>query len=407
MGKFVIKGGKPLFGKVNVSGSKNGALPIIFATLATRGVSIIENVPDIGDVRAAISIIKCFGAECEFSPGRLRVDTRRVNYATPPEELISSIRASTYLLGATLAGFGRAEIRCYGGCNFSLRPIDMHIDAMRAFGGEIDGAKISAKKLTPAKIEFKKCSVGATVNSLILAASTEGESEICGIATEPHILCLVEYLRSAGAKIEIKDNTAYVGGTKLHGGKVKILGDMIEAGTYIVASLISGGAVSVSGVPRTELNSFLSPLTASGIQVFEDSRGILARGKPSGKMDILTAPYPGFPTDLQPIIAPLLSFSGGRIVDTVWGERLGYLRGLSDFGIAYRLTSGGAEIFPSEIKNANTRASDLRGGAALILAALAADGESVIENAEHILRGYENPKEKLSLLGAEIEYIVN
>ncbi len=404
MGKFTIRGGTPLFGRVRVSGSKNAALPVIFSSLTTRGVSRIENVPDILDVRVAIDIIKGFGAECRLEGTALTIDTTSLEYARPRDDKISTIRASTYLLGATAARFGVGEIRSYGGCNFAARPIDMHLDALRAFGAEIDGAQITLERLAPCRLHFNKCSVGATVNALILAASAEGESEIHGIATEPHILDLVTYLTSAGAKIEITDNVARVKGCSLGGGNVRIRGDMIEAGTYLTASLLTGGAVAVSGIDGSELGAFIEPLRAAGVCLESDGVGIIMRGAPRGKISVTTAPYPGFPTDLGPILAPLLSLSGGSIREAVWQGRFGYLSPLSEFGIYSRVVEDTAEIFPSEPHPADAVATDLRGGAALLLAALAADGKSTVYRGEYVLRGYERIAEKLSLLGAEIVY---
>ncbi len=404
MGYFIINGGSPLFGRVRVSGSKNAALPVIFASLTTYGISRLENVPDILDVRVAIRIIEEYGAVCNFNRGCLTIDTTALKHAIPADDLISRLRASTYLLGSTVARFGKGEIRAYGGCNFSHRPINMHLDALRAFGGVIEGNSITATNLSSAILKFDKPSVGATVNALILAASTEGLSEIHGIAKEPHITDLVTYLCSAGAKIEIDDDVARVVGAKLNGGSVRIRGDMIEAGTYIVASLITGGAVAVSGVERAELTASLEPLIKAGVCLESDGVGILMRGTPRGRINITTAPYPGFPTDLQPIIAPLLSISGGSIRDNVWQGRFGYLAPLNEFGIHSRLVGNTAEIFPSEIRSADTVAQDLRGGMALILAALSADGESIVRCGEYILRGYERLTDKLTSLGAEIMY---
>lgn len=404
MGRFIIDGGTPLFGRVRVSGSKNAALPVIFSTLTTHGISRIENVPDITDVRVAIDIIKEFGAACQLERGVLTVDTTSLAYTRPRDEYLTPIRASTYLLGATTARFGRGEIRSYGGCNFSHRPIDMHLDAIRAFGGAIDGCDIDCPTLTPTCLRFAKCSVGATVNALILAACTIGRSEIYGIAREPHILDLVTYLVSAGAKIDVDGDAAIVEGAHLHGGTVRIRGDMIEAGTYLAASLITGGAVAVSGVEREELEAFIAPLTASGVCSESDGVGIILRGSPKEPISVTTSPYPGFPTDLQPILAPILSVAGGSIRDTVWQGRFGYLSPLLDFGIHSRVVGDTAEIFPSEIHASQSTATDLRGGMALILAALGAEGKSIVGRGEYVLRGYERLTEKLGALGAEIEY---
>lgn len=404
MGKFIINGGAPLFGKVAVSGSKNSALPIIFATLIARGVSVIENIPDIGDARVATDIVRLFGASVIAEGNRTTVDTSEVEYTSVPATLLRQLRASTYLLGSSLVRFSKAEIQGFGGCNFSPRPIDMHLDAIRAFGGVIDGANIITKGLKCADITFAKRSVGATVNALLLAAGTEGESHISGVALEPHIMTLIDFLRSAGAEISLSGDSMTVRGGALHGGTVAIGGDMIEAGTYLTASLVTGGSVRVGGASSDELSSFIDALGHGGAE-FVCRGGIMSVcGAMCRPVNICTAPYPGFPTDLQPVVAPLLSRSGGKIIDTVWKERFGYLEQLSRFGISSRRIGNCAEIFVSEPKPSTAVATDLRGGIALILAALAADGVSVIHSAETVLRGYERLVPKLTALGAEIEY---
>ncbi len=403
MGKFRINGGIPLFGTVRVSGSKNAALPVIFATLIARGVSVIENVPDIGDVRVALKIIEGLGAKISLNADTAIIDTSELEYSVPPLELTSSLRASTYLLGSSLARFGRVEICPFGGCNFSLRPIDMHLDAVRSFGGEISGLEISAKGLSAADISFGKRSVGATVNSLLLAAACNGKSTIRGAAIEPHIMTLIDFLRSLGAKIENSGDTLTVTGGALHGGRVRLGGDMIEAGSYIAASLITGGRVCIVGADPFELTAFISALSSGGAVISADNGMLVAERAPSAYVTLTAAPYPGFPTDLQPIVAPLLYRYGGRITDTVWQDRFGYLLSLSRFGIASRRIGNSADIFPSELRPATVTAPDLRGGMALVLSALATDGVSEIEGAETILRGYSSLAEKLSALGAEIE----
>ena len=404
MGKFVINGGIPLFGRVNVSGSKNSALPLIFASLTVRGVSRIHGLPDIGDVRIALEIIRAYGAKITQCGEITEIDTRELKYTDPPAKQLCLLRASTYLMGAGLVRFGKGRICEVGGCNFSARPIDMHLDAVRAFGGVVSGCDLSLNDPHGAHIRFMKRSVGATVNALIMAASIEGESVIDGAAVEPHIMDLVAYLRSAGAVIEQTGASFIVRGAELHGAEVAVRGDMIEAGTYIAASLISGGRVKVCGVDITELEPFLSVLAESGAECSVHTDGITVTGALDRPVSIITAPYPGFPTDLQPIIAPLLARSGGKITDTVWRDRLGYLDELGKFGIASRRLGDGAEVFASEIHSATASSPDLRGGMALVLAALSSDGVSVIDSAETVLRGYEKPVEKLRVLGAEIKY---
>ena len=403
MGKIRISGGVPLCGEVRVGGSKNAALPIIFATLVTHGVSVIENVPDISDVDDCIRIIEAFGAVVKRDADKLTVDTRRLSYRTPPIDAVCRIRASTYLIGACLARFDFAELMPYGGCNFSARPIDLHLQLAELFGATRVKNTLLCTGLRPANAVLSKISVGATVNALLLAAATCGVSRITPYAKEPHIFSLIEFLRTAGANIEADGKTVTVYGGRLSGGKSRIVGDMVEAGTYLAAGLVSGGEVKVIGIPPTHLCSFLSPLSSSGVLVRSDDESVTASGLPYRKMHIRTGPYPDFPTDLQPITAPIMALGeGGGICDTVWAERFGYLSSLSCFGLRSHVECGEAKIKKSAFTPAQVTAPDLRGGAACILAALSAPGVSLVKNSEIIYRGYERLTEKLTALGAEI-----
>lgn len=403
MGKFIIRGGAPLYGRVRVSGSKNAALAVIFASLLTYGVSEIRNLPDIGDVRNALDILRCYGARIISLGDVTYIDTGRLKEVAAPTELTSRLRASTYLLGATLVRFGRADKITLGGCNFSERPIDMHIAAMLSHGAEETERAIIGERLSPSEFVLRLPSVGATVNSLIMASGIEGESVIRGIALEPHILTLIDFLRSAGARIELSGNTATVLGTRLHGGKVTVGSDMIEAGSYLAVGILSGGRVTVERAVGEELFPFTNLLSSAGVDIIREG-GICAYGRPSSAISVTAEPYPAFPTDLQPIIAPVLSFAGGKIRDNVWPTRFGYLGALKAFGLKSRVIDGVAEIFRSELTSGRAAAPDLRGGMSLVASALAADGVSVIEDAEVVMRGYAGIVEKLSHLGAEISY---
>ncbi len=403
MGKIKISGGVPLYGEVRVGGAKNAVLPIIFATLITHGVTVIENVPNISDVDDCINIIEAFGALVKRDADTLQIDTRRLAYKSPPTDAVCRIRASTYLIGACLSRFGFAELMPFGGCNFSDRPIDLHLTLSELFGAKRVKNTLISTGLHPAYAVLRKVSVGATVNALLLAAATGGVSKITPYAKEPHIFSLIEYLRTAGARIETDEKTITVFGTRLRGGYSRIVGDMVEAGTYLAAGMITGGKVTVLGAPPDHLSSFLSPLALSGADISCDSGSITAIGLPMREVNILTGPYPDFPTDLQPIAAPLLALGGGGcICDTVWAERFGYLSALNRFGLDYEIVSGTAKIKKSAFTPADVTAPDLRGGGACILAALCAVGDSSIDNSELIYRGYERITEKLMSLGAKI-----
>ena len=403
MAKITVRGGSSLAGDVTVSGSKNAALPIIFSTLLTRGVNRIYGAPDIGDVRVALEIIEGFGASVLRQGRELIIDTSVLRYARPCDSLVSAIRASTYLLGASLSRFGIAELQSFGGCGFQTRPIDFHIMACERFGACLIDGKLVSHGLIGAHMRFPRASVGATVNAILLAASAKGKSIIENYAREPHIFGLIDFLSSAGAEITVTDEAIIVEGRELSGGCTAIEGDAIEAGTYAVLSLLSGGNIRVRGVEPSALSSFFEPLLESGASL-DLSDGIRLYGRLSHTSHIVALPYPDFPTDLQPIAATALAFyEGGIIEDRVWQGRFGYLSALAPFGVRFSAYPSSAQIYPSELHAADTVAPDLRGGAAALILALTANGESRISSLETIERGYERIEEKLSRLGADIK----
>lgn len=404
MKKITVNGGIRLFGEIEPQGSKNAALPIIFATLITRGVSTVRRVPDIGDVRIALRIIRGLGASVERCGNTLFIDTTELSYTQPDGSLTSAIRASSYLIGACLSRFGEIHISDIGGCNFCNRPIDMHLYAARALGATERGGRLVAEKLRGAELYFEKVSVGATMNALLLSASAEGETVIRGAAREPHVCALIDFLRSAGADITESGSTLTVRGRELAGGDITVIGDMIEAGTYLLLALMTDGKITVKGAARLGLESFFAPLSEGGIKFFYDGDDVTVSGAPDGELAVCTSPYPGYPTDLQPQIAPVMAnFFGGRITETVWQNRFSYLNSLSAFGVKSDTTPSFARIYPSFLKSATVTAPDLRGGAAALLCALSARGKSEINFAEIIERGYSDISGKLASLGAEIK----
>ena len=404
MSSLFVTGGKRLSGEIYVSGSKNAALPLLFSTIAINGVSTLSGVPDIGDVRVALLILEEFGASVSRFGSTLVIDTRNLKYCKPSVELVGKIRASTYLLGSMLARFSRAEIYNFGGCNFCARPIDMHLYALQSLGARLEGDTLVAEKLRGADIFFEKASVGATINALILASAADGVSRIFGYAREPHVLSLVSFLRSAGIKISLCDEYLEIEGGKPVSGTIAVIPDMIEAGTYIILSLITDSELLIRGADVGHLTSLLTTLAHAGANFKIDDEGILPFGKIKSPIKIETAPHPGFPTDLQPQMAPLLAvFSGGEITESVWQKRFGYLRELEKLGVAYEICDDTAKIMKSKLRCGVSTAPDLRGGAALLIAALYASGQSEIKNAEILFRGYENLEEKLSSIGAMVE----
>ena len=404
MKRIVVNGGIPLHGEITVSGSKNAALPIIFACILTNGVSEIEDLPNIGDVRVALDLLRSFGALIE-SHGRITfIDTRELSYTSPDLCLVEKIRASTYLLGSCLSRFGRCPIMSFGGCNFSSRPIDMHIAACIALGARMDNETLSCDRLKGGIIEFDKASVGATVNAILLSASAEGETFIRGCAVEPHIDALISFLNSCGASVVRQGRDVRIVGKELHGGKIRVIGDMIEAGSYIAIGLMTGGNIKLLNTPVADMKAVLHSLSEMGVEISFLNHSLEASLSESRFLSITASPYPGFPTDLQPIMAPLLARnSGGEIIEEVWRDRFGYLKTLSAFGIGSTVDRNCAQIYHSVIHNAIVTVPDLRGGMAALMCALSSKGRSEIYSAETILRGYENLEEKLRAVGAEIE----
>ena len=403
MGRFVIEGNRRLDGEVTVSGSKNAALPIIFSTLIINGVSVLRNLPDIGDVDVALELIRCFGAQTVRAGSTLTIDTRDLTYTRPPRSLTEKIRASTYLIGATLARFGVAHVGDFGGCNFDTRPIDMHLYAAGRLGATVDGDGLSASRLVGKDIYFDKASVGATVNAIIMASRASGKTNIYNPALEPHVLSLVSFLKRAGIKFTVRVGCISVTGGEPCSSSAKIIPDMIEAGTYISLSLLTQSHVLVKGVDRAHLDSFLAPLVNAGAVLEYDRDTLLASGELDSPIDVVTATYPGFPTDLQPIIAPLmLKYDGGSITESVWRGRFGYLCELASFGARFSQNDSKATLYKSALHSAHAVATDLRGGASLVITALSTEGQSVIEHSETVKRGYDNIVNKLRRLGASI-----
>ena len=411
MKKIVVNGGKRLSGEIRVSGSKNAALPLIFASMLARGRSVLLNVPRIGDVFVALDIMSELGAEIDFRENRLVIDTEHLHPSPPNPALVSKIRASTYLIGASLARFGRFLLSDFGGCSFSLRPIDLHIKSAISLGAKRVGNTLVADSLSGAKIELEKPSVGATINTLIMAAAAEGSTEIRGFAREPHVLSVIDYLRLMGADITLTDEVITVKSAPLSPAKFSVIGDMIEAGTYIVFSLVTGGDIKVTGFDTTELSAFTRVLSELGYDpvIGDDYISVKSKNhkpKPKSAPHIIADPYPGFPTDLQPVIAPLLAHNeGGKITDNVWQGRFGYLDSLTPFGLSFSRDISSAKIDKSSFHSAITVAPDLRGGAASLAAALSAKGVSEIHSPNIILRGYEDIIEKLTSLGADIKLV--
>lgn len=414
MERYIINGGKPLLGEVTISGAKNVAVAMIPASLLSDTPCILENVPDISDVRVMIEILKKLGAEVYYkSPGNLYIDGTKVNSTTVPYELSSKMRASYYFLGAMLAKFNRAEVALPGGCDLGNRPIDQHIKGFEAMGATTElkaGAIIArAEGLCGTTIFLDMVSVGATINIMLCATKANGITIIENAAKEPHIVDIANFLNSMGAKIKGAgtDTIRITGVSKLRGSTYSIIPDQIEAGTYMIMGAATKGDILIKNV----IPKHLEPMTAKlieigvGIEEFDDSIRVYYKNQ-FKKAVVKTMPYPGFPTDMQPIILTLLTISNGisTVIETVWDARFKFTDEIKKMGANIKINGNMAlvEGVP-ELMCAPIRATDLRAGAAMIIAGLMANGKTEIYDIYHIERGYENILEKIVALGGDIK----
>ena len=415
MEKYVINGGKPLQGEVDISGAKNAAVAIIPAALMVDGVCRIENMPQISDTDMLLTILSQLGAKVRvLCPGTIEIDSRNVRFCDAPFELMRKIRASYYLIGAMLGRFGSAKTTMPGGCNFGVRPIDQHIKGMTALGAEVDVrngfvyAEVPDGKLHGAKIYLDKVSVGATMNIILAATMASGRTIIENAAREPHIVDLANFLNSMGADIRgAGTDTIKVNGVeRLHGGSYSIIPDQIEAGTYMVAAAATGGEVLVKNVIPKHLDCISAKLRETGtiVQEYEDS--VLVKGNGHlRRANIKTLPYPGFPTDMQPQMGALLCMANGTSVITegIYDNRFKYVNELRKMGADIQV-DGRIAIFEggAQLTGAPVMACDLRAGAAMVIAGLCANGVTEIEDIHFIDRGGETFVGKLRALGADI-----
>lgn len=414
MEKIIIKGGNRLHGDVYISGMKNAALPIIFATVLTADKCVIENVPRVSDITMSFEILRTMGAKIEYiDENSVEIDTRELVGGASPYDLVSRMRGSTYLLGAELARFKRAKVGFPGGCNFGTRPIDMHIKGFEALGASVvqDKEYVYAEApngLCGSSIYFDIASVGATVNIMLAATLSVGTTIIENAAREPHIVDLANFLNTCGADIKgagtgiIKIN----GVEKLHGCVYDIIPDMIEAGTYMTAVAATGGEVNIRNVIPKHLEIISTKLIEMGVEIetFDDYLTVKSTGhlKPT---NIQTLPYPGFPTDMHPQFSALLSIADGEstVYETIWKNRFKYVHELERMGADIRVQEPIA-FFKGvpKLHGASVRSVDLRAGAAVIIAGLVAEGKTEITDIFTIERGYLDIVGKLRELGADI-----
>ena len=417
MGKFLIEGGGVLSGEVRAQGSKNAALPIIAATILCQGECVIENVPDILDVRNFLLILKNLGAKCELLGHTLHISTDTLKSYSLPEEHVRKLRGSLLLLGPLIARFGEANLPRPGGDAIGSRPIDVHIDGLRALGCDVlDGQnsmRVEARELKGAKIKLRVPSVTGTENLILAALKAEGDTEIQNAALEPHVQELCHFLQNAGANIS-GVGTAKLriqGGLPLHGVRFKIRPDEIDTLTFCVAAAATRGEVTIKGTDKSTLEAPLKVMKRMNVSFETTDDTIIIKKSESDyrAVKIVTGSYPKFLTDYQPLFGVLATQAVGetRIHDWIYEGRQGYLHSLKEMGsdVEFEDVHRAKIRGPKELSGAQITAPDIRAGASILIAALVAKGESVLYNAEILDRGYERLDERLRALGAKITRI--
>ncbi len=415
MTKYVIHGGKPLFGEIDISGAKNAAVAIIPAALLVDGVCRIENIPQISDVTLILNILQELGADVRtVNRTTVDVDCSHIRNARVPEELARKIRASYYLIGALLGRFGSAEVPPPGGCDFGGRPIDQHIKGFVAMGADVDvrGGYIHAKakngRMCGTQIYLDIVSVGATMNIMLAAVLADGLTVIENAAKEPHIVDLANFLNSMGADIKGAgtDSIRIKGVERLSGGTYCIIPDQIEAGTYMAAVAATGGQLLIRNIIPKHMDCISAKLMEMGVTVEEqDDTMLIRRSGPLQRANVKTLPYPGFPTDMQPQITVALCLAQGTslVTEGVWNNRFKYVEELRRMGAQIQVDGRVAVVEGvTQLTGAPVQACDLRAGAALVIAGLAAQGETELTQVQYIERGYEDLVGKLRQLGADI-----
>lgn len=417
MEKIIIRGGHELHGDVYISGMKNAALPIIFATILTADKCIIENVPRVSDITMSFDILRAMGAKISYlDETTVEIDTSCLTGGTSPYDLVSKMRGSTYLIGAELARFGRSKVGYPGGCNFGTRPIDMHIKGFEALGATVsqDAEYVYAEApngLSGNSIYFDISSVGATVNLMLAATLAEGHTVIENAAREPHIVDLANFLNTCGASIKgAGTGIIKIEGVKsLHGCTYDIIPDMIEAGTYMTAVAATGGEVNIRGVIPKHLEIISAKLSEMGVRIetFDDYLTVRSSGE-LRPTNIQTLPYPGFPTDMHPQFSTLLCVARGdsTVYETIWKNRFKYVKELEKMGAQITVNEPFAAFHGVErLHGASVKSTDLRAGAAIVIAGLIAEGETEITDIFTIERGYLDIVGKLRELGADISKV--
>ena len=418
MAIYEIHGGTPLEGTVTISGAKNAAVAILPAALLVQGVCRIENVPDISDVRILLSILDGMGATVTRDGGTVIIDSTNITSTEPDPELVKKMRASYYLMGALLSRFGHSRVALPGGCSFAFRPIDQHIKGFKALGAKVIETEEyvelnpSDRGLKGNRVSLDVVSVGATVNIILAACLLPGQTVIENAAKEPHIVDLANFLNTMGARISGAgtDTVKIRGVESLRGGTYAIIPDQIEAGTYMAAVAATGGNVLVKNVIPKHMECITSKLEEMGAEIinYDDCIRVRSTGKLQGTT-VKTRPYPGFPTDMQAQICVCMVLAGGtsRLTESVYETRFfGYCSELEHMGARIDIDGKTAIVTGREkLRGSTVRAKDLRAGAALVIAGLAAEGTTRVENIHYVERGYERLIEKLTALGAKIRRV--
>ncbi|MDL2287400.1 UDP-N-acetylglucosamine 1-carboxyvinyltransferase [Eubacteriales bacterium OttesenSCG-928-G02] len=416
MDQIIINGGTPLSGSIEVSGMKNGALPILFATILVEEKCIIENLPNISDVTYTLEMLHHMGADVKMlDKSSVEINTKNIRWGSAPFDLARNMRASYYILGAELGRFKKSKVACPGGCDFGVRPIDQHIKGFEALGANVtlsDGcvhcSLPEGENLKGTNIYMDIESVGATINIILAAVKADGKTIIDNAAREPHIVDLANFLNTCGADIAGAGTSVIKirGVAKLHGATYGIIPDMIEAGTYMIAAAATNSLLTITNVIPKHLESISAKLEEMGVTITEQDESVIVDGRcKKNRIKVKTLPYPGFPTDMNPQMCVLLCLADGTstLTEGVWDNRFRYVDQLYSMGAIIKVEQKTAIIEGVKaLKPAVVKAVDLRAGAAMVIAGLAAPGKTIIEDIHHIERGYERMVEKLCACGADI-----
>ena len=416
MAQYIMNGGSPLVGEVAIGGAKNAALGILAAAIMTDEDVYIENLPDVKDINVMLEAIKAIGASVErLDRHSVRINASSVKDVLVDDEFIRKIRASYYFIGALLGKYKSAEVALPGGCNIGSRPIDLHLKGFKALGAEIDiesgRVKAHAIDLVAADIYLDTVSVGATINIMMAASLAEGRTVIENAAKEPHIVDVANFLNSMGADIKgAGTDVIRINGVKsLHGSRYSIIPDQIEAGTFMCAAAITKGDITVKNIIPKHMEAISAKLMEMGCEVveFDDAIRVIAKNNQKAT-NIKTLPYTGFPTDMQPQITTALALATGSslVVESIFENRFKYVDELARMGTNIKVEGNTAMVIGvAKLRGAMLKAPDLRAGAALVLAGLAAEGQTTVDDIKYIKRGYEDFEGKLVSLGADIREV--